>query len=137
MTSGEERWALPPLTLDDRCDFTCNAPALLRIIIATGDLYACNHHFEANAAALRLVAVYVQDERMAPRTDSTDLEEVGRMHMRRGLTHADPCRWCFQRLVNRRFWDRGTSSWREYFLCETCDMTEAEGMRELLKGLTR
>lgn len=137
MTNDGERWTLPPLTLNDRCDFTCNAPALVRIVIATGDLYACSHHFDANAAPLRDVAVYIQDERIAPRTDSTDLEELGRMHMRRGLTHADPCRWCCTRLVNRRTFDRNTSTWREYFMCETCDMTEAEGMRELLKGLVK
>lgn len=107
---------------------------MLRIITAAGDLYACAHHYERNAARLNAAARYVQDERLAPRTDTEGLEDVGRMHMRRGLTHADPCRWCLLRLRNVRLFDGVTSAWREYFLCEVCDETAAD--MDSLKGLT-
>lgn len=135
MTGGpDDRWTLPALTLADRCDFTCNAPALLRIVMSTGDLYVCAHHFDSNADALRAVAVYVQDERLTPKTNDEGLEPVGRMHMRRGLTHADPCRWCLTRLVNHRIFDKTVGQWRDYFMCEVCDETAAD--MESLKGLT-
>lgn len=134
MTSGpDDRWTLPPLTLADRCDFRCNAPALLRVVMATGDLYACAHHFDANADGLRAVAAYVQDERLAPRTDTEDMEPLGRMLMRRGLTHADPCRWCCTRLDNVRTFG-AIAGWRDYFLCPVCDRTAAD--MESLKGIT-
>lgn len=131
----DERWTLPALTAADRCDFTCGAAAAVRVIFSTGDLYACGHHYEADQLSLEATSVYVQDERgaapAAPTTPGEPLEDLGRMHMRRGLTHADPCRWCTRRLVLRRFHDAVHNTWRDYFVCEHCDETAALDMHTL------
>lgn len=53
---------LPPLTHADRCD-KCSAQAFVRTVLLTGDLLFCGHHFSADEAKLRELAVLVQDER--------------------------------------------------------------------------
>lgn len=79
------------------------------------------------------VAIYIHDD-TAPALSDVDLEDLGRMNMRRGLTHADPCRWCTRRLVNRRTHDKLRNEWRDYFICEHCDQTADPNM-DTLKGL--
>lgn len=133
MTDPAERWTLPPLTADDHCDWpACGVPAALRIILNSGDLYACAHHYRQHCDTLNAAAVHVQDERLTPRVGTEGLEDLGRMNMRRGLTYIDPCRWCCTRLVQRRTYING--KYRDYFICPVCDETAAD--MDSLKGLT-
>lgn len=51
-----------PLTAEDRCD-RCGAQAYLRVELATGgELLFCAHHAREHGAALKEIAVNVQDE---------------------------------------------------------------------------
>lgn len=50
------------LTGHDRCD-RCGAQAYVRVGLLTGELMFCGHHYAANAEALAVVAVIVEDQR--------------------------------------------------------------------------
>ncbi|TIC81483.1 hypothetical protein E8D34_17505 [Nocardioides sp. GY 10113] len=49
------------LTAEDRCD-RCGAQAYLRVELAIGELLFCGHHAREHGAALKEIAVSVQDE---------------------------------------------------------------------------
>ena len=49
------------LTALDRCD-RCGAQAYVRVVLASGELLFCAHHFREHENRLRTVAADVQDE---------------------------------------------------------------------------
>ena len=48
------------LVAEDRCD-RCNAQALVRVVLPSGELLFCRHHYTKHAAALQPMAVRVDD----------------------------------------------------------------------------
>ncbi|MCW2713180.1 MAG: hypothetical protein JWN88_227 [Frankiales bacterium] len=53
--------AAPTLTAADRCD-RCGAQALVRVVLASGELLFCGHHAKAYEEKLRVKAVDWVDE---------------------------------------------------------------------------
>lgn len=51
----------PTLTAADRCD-RCGAQALVRVVLASGELLFCGHHAKAYEEKLRVKAVDWVDE---------------------------------------------------------------------------
>ena len=48
------------LVAEDRCD-RCGAQALVRVVLPSGELLFCRHHYGKHATALRPMAVRVDD----------------------------------------------------------------------------
>lgn len=57
------------LVAEDRCD-RCGAQALVRVVLPSGELLFCRHHYTRHAAALRPMAIRVDDfsDRLEQRT---------------------------------------------------------------------
>ena len=55
---------VPPvaLTYSDRCD-RCGAQAFIKIILLTGELLFCVHHFTQHETVLRSATINILDER--------------------------------------------------------------------------
>jgi hypothetical protein len=51
----------PELTGTDRCD-RCGAQALVRVVLTSGELLFCGHHYREYGSTLRDVAIDVIDE---------------------------------------------------------------------------
>jgi len=50
----------PALSPTDRCD-SCGAQAYVRVVLTSGDLLFCGHHFNRHAGRLKELAVRVED----------------------------------------------------------------------------
>jgi 4-hydroxyphenylpyruvate dioxygenase-like putative hemolysin len=48
------------LVAEDRCD-RCGAQALVRVVLPSGELLFCRHHYAKHATTLRAMAVRVDD----------------------------------------------------------------------------
>lgn len=129
MTTGDH-WDMPELTAADRCD-RCGARALVRVVLLSGDLYFCGHHYHAHEVALLIhgVHVYDHDERKVYgfNVDTRqEIDEDGRMHFDFGMRSTDQCRWCCTRLQLRRAKaPQSQYLTYNYVVCPICDGTPA------------
>jgi hypothetical protein len=62
------------LTAHDRCDVQdCGAQAYVRVLLKTGDLLFCGHHFTANQSVIDQTALAVYDARSLIGSDRLDV----------------------------------------------------------------
>ena len=63
------------LSETDRCDL-CHAQAYVHVLLQTGDLLFCNHHYIKYKTALDLIALEIADESYFILSNSTESEDV-------------------------------------------------------------
>ena len=127
--TDEGRFDLPPIEPGTPCDTGCGAAALVKIVLITGDLYMCGHHYANTEQAIANDAVHIHDERGAlgdrAGNTNTELEPLGRMCQPNGLRSVDQCRWCCTRLELRRAKRPGSGVIINYVICPICEASAA------------